>query len=479
VLVTEKGNQCLPKVIDFGIAKAIHRGSLDDLTMLTEEEQVIGTPVYMSPEQIEGGQRLDARSDIYALGALLYELVTGAQPFDISSVSNGGLAAVKQLVLEANPERPSTRVRRKTSLQSPKARNETQARLSHLPADLDWIIMKALEKNRARRYSTAAELAEDVQRHLDCLPVVARPPSVLYRAGRWLRRKRSMLVRTAAALAFGTTAPLSYLYFTVDAPAGLPAIAKSTANVPKPTFTNSLGMQFIPIAGTQVLFCIHETRWRDFAAYAKETNTVAAQWSIMYSGYRLKKDDDYPVSAIPWLDAQRFCEWLSAKERKSYRLPSDAEWSIAVGLSGLESSSATSTPRSLGYLVANHYPWGTHFPPTDQDQAGNLGDATWHQAFPDAPWVGGLNDGYVTTAPVMSFAPNRFGLYDMAGNVEEFCSDWHDESRDTRTVRGSSFLGRTERYYLSSHRNQVVPENRYTGTGFRIVLESDHGKPSK
>ncbi|MBL9130087.1 MAG: serine/threonine protein kinase, partial [Verrucomicrobiaceae bacterium] len=204
ILVTEHEGRAQVKVIDFGIAKATGAEKLTDLTIVTQIHRLIGTPAYMSPEQITGAQDVDTRTDIYSLGVVLYELLTGRTPFEPDELAAAGREGMMRVLLEKPAPKPSTRIRtmEATVLQSiAEARQTRPAEFMRLMrGDLDWIIMKALEKERDRRYDAANALCADVERYLAHQPVLARAPGAMYVMTQFARRNRVAVTGAAAVL---------------------------------------------------------------------------------------------------------------------------------------------------------------------------------------------------------------------------------------------------------------------------------------
>jgi formylglycine-generating enzyme required for sulfatase activity len=237
---------------------------------------------------------------------------------------------------------------------------------------------------------------------------------------------------------------------------------KATGKKPTPpkAFTNTLGMKFVPVSGTEVAFCIWETRVKDYAAYAAANAGVDGSWKK--PGF--KQADTHPVVKVSWNDAQAFCEWLTKKERaegkikagQKYRLPTDAEWSVAVGL-GKEKGN---TPGEKNGGFDGVYPWGNEWPPPKG--AGNY----------DPPF-GGHEDGFKFTAPVGSFTANKIGLHDLGGNVWEWCEDKYIPITPKRVLRGASWADIA--FMLSSERSNSHPNSREIYIGFRCVLVGGSG----
>jgi WD40 repeat protein len=235
---------------------------------------------------------------------------------------------------------------------------------------------------------------------------------------------------------------------------------------------NSLGMKFVPVPGTQVLFSIWDTREQDYLAFLADEHP---DWDLPAN----PQSRMCPVVKVSWQDATDFCGWLTEKERlegrldkdQGYRLPTDAEWSRAVGLP----EESGSTPEEKSGKIKDIYPWGKEWPPPRK--AGNYSS----QAIKDDLSKKGVQAGqapvFAPVLPVASFAPNRYGLYDMGGNVWQWCDDWYDESGKLRVLRGASALVTGPDFLLSSVRGYDPPGVLHPYNGFRCVLSFDASAP--
>jgi tetratricopeptide (TPR) repeat protein len=202
ILVTLQQGQARPKIIDFGVAKATAQ-RLTDRTLFTELGQIIGTPEFMSPEQADlTGEDVDTRTDVYSLGAVLYTLLAGAMPFEAATLRGEGRENLRRMIRDEEPPRPSARVRQMDDAAEVAAlrRCDAHGLVRQLDGDLDWIVMKALEKDRNRRYGSPQELSADLGRHHEDVPVEARPPSAVYRVGKFTRRHRGGVTAAATVL---------------------------------------------------------------------------------------------------------------------------------------------------------------------------------------------------------------------------------------------------------------------------------------
>ena len=220
-------------------------------------------------------------------------------------------------------------------------------------------------------------------------------------------------------------------------------------------WTNSLGMVFVTVPGTEVMFSVLDTRVRDYRSYDGAGSGGYGTWRE--PGF--EQTADHPVVKISWVEAQAFCAWLTKKERaegkikavQTYRLPTDAEWSVAVGLEGEVGGS----PKDKDSKIKGVYPWGRQWPPPKD--AGN-----YHQSL-------GVDD-YEYTSPVGSFKPNKHGLYDMGGNVWQWCEDRYEGEQISRVLRGASWVDCSPVDLLFSNRYVIYPDYRFNFIGFRCVL---------
>jgi non-specific serine/threonine protein kinase/serine/threonine-protein kinase len=209
VLIALYDGQPVPKVIDFGVAKATAQ-KLTERTLHTGVGQIVGTLEYMAPEQAElNNLDIDTRADIYSLGVILYELLTGAPPFPVKQLRSAGFTEMLRILREVEPAKPSTKLSHSDALPSIAAKRKLEPRklTRLLSGDLDWVVMRCLEKERSRRYETANQLAQEIERYLNDEPVMAGPPSARYRLGKFVRRNRGAVLATVvvvAALLVGT-----------------------------------------------------------------------------------------------------------------------------------------------------------------------------------------------------------------------------------------------------------------------------------
>jgi formylglycine-generating enzyme required for sulfatase activity len=273
----------------------------------------------------------------------------------------------------------------------------------------------------------------------------------------------------AIATASTITAPA----ISGTSPQGAPASQKP---LPRAKYTNALGMIFVPVEGTNVLFCIHETRRQDFQVYADESSTAGDHWrDVMEAGVPVGQEGSHPVVNINYDDAKGFCDWLSKKEGRFYRLPTDHEWSCAVGIG--EAEDPQELPERLSQKIQGKYSWGSQFPPPRS--VGNLADDSAKKLFPALSVIQSYSDGFATTSPVMSFKPNRLGIHDLAGNVWEWVESWYDAAQEDRLMRGCSWRLSDEPRLLASNRSRAEPSNRKPDHGFRCVIDLAQGAASQ
>jgi eukaryotic-like serine/threonine-protein kinase len=203
ILVSAEGDRAIPKIIDFGVAKAMSQ-PLTESTLFTEDSQLLGTPEYMSPEQAEMiNEDIDTRSDIYSLGVLLYVLLAGILPYDSKTLRGGGIEHIRQIIRETDPKTPSTRLTKlgeEANVIAEKRCTQIHALAKHLRKELEWIPLKAMRKERAERYRSASELSDDIENYMEGEPLMAGPPTAGYRLRKFLRRHKALVSGIAAVL---------------------------------------------------------------------------------------------------------------------------------------------------------------------------------------------------------------------------------------------------------------------------------------
>jgi formylglycine-generating enzyme required for sulfatase activity len=245
------------------------------------------------------------------------------------------------------------------------------------------------------------------------------------------------------------------------------------------SFTNPLGMKFVPVPGTQILMCIHETRNKDYAAYAAANRGVDSSWRDVSFGlskgkYTLTDDAPHPVVNVSWEDATAFCAWLGTTDGRTYRLPTDHEWSCAVGIGDLEN--ARDTPKAKDGKVPG-FPWGAGYPPS-RDLVGNYWDSTVvKKGEAESTDLGNYDDRALLTAPVMAYPANQYGLHDLGGNVWEWCQDLYQPDENARVLRGGSWLFYARDALASSYRDFSTPVSRRNIHGFRCVVVVGRSSP--
>ncbi|MGB8166904.1 MAG: bifunctional serine/threonine-protein kinase/formylglycine-generating enzyme family protein [Chthoniobacteraceae bacterium] len=408
-------------------------------------------------------------------------------PFEkgVAALKGQYLAAIDtQLVALAKAAKLDDAVAFRTEL-------ERMARGGDVPAEDEAAVPAPIKTLRASYRTAFTKL--DTERFTRAKTVHARYDTILAQSQALLTQKQ----RLDEALEMkATREKLSAAWLTPPGGTAVQAPAVAAAAPPKPVaaeqgprallapailkdgFTNILGMKFVPVKGTDVLFCVHETRRQDYAAYASQVSGVDGRWQNEQSkGVPVGGENIHPVVAVSWEDAQAFCAWLSKMDGKTYRLPTDEEWSFAVGIGNKERRTKDTMPEMLHYKDRDDFPWDGTVPLKTKDRPGNYADSAYHEKFPADRWNEGYSDGFPTTAPVMSFKPSKVGLYDMGGNVREWVDDWWNTSQQERVVRGSDWgnsppPGDRSLYLASSYRGHYAAGGRSPTVGFRAVVEN-------
>jgi serine/threonine protein kinase len=554
VMVTHHDGKPVPKVIDFGIAKAINQ-KLTEKTLFTRYAHIIGTPAYMSPEQAElSDLDIDTRTDIYSLGVLLYELLTGTTPFNAKQLQEVGYSEMQRIIRETDPLMPSTRLRSlgRTLTDVAHTRGTSPEALRRLvKGDLDWIVAKCLEKNRSRRYDTVHALAEDIERHLRHEPVSAGSPGFVYRLRKFCRRHRLHLAAAAVVLVLltssvvGLFAYLHGLKVKWARQEALPMISRLVKQsdylaafflaeqaekyIPEdpilvevwPKISRSYTIRTDP-DGADVYYTEYgdiEGGWLYLGRSPLEDIRFARgtyRWKIVKNGFEareavagsytpnaetldvtLKELDAYsdmvPINSqrcgtflideyeVTNEQYKKFVDKGGYEEREYWNHPfvrdgKEVLWEEAVrefvdktGVAGPATWEKGTYPEGQGNFPVSGISWyeaaayaqfvGKSLPTVSHwSEAAGLDEAGLivpYSNFGEGPAPVGSHHGM-----------GRNGLYDMAGNVREWCFNAVDDSGSMRYILGGAW---TDFEYMFDLRNTVPPWNRSSQNGFRCA----------
>lgn len=467
VLVTLDYGEPLAKVIDFGIAKATGQ-QLTEKTLFTQFGQMIGTPGYISPEQAENNSlNIDNRSDVYSLGALLYELLTGTTPISAKKLRDKSYLEVQKTIVEGNIDPPSVRLNgvdeteRSDFLKGIGLDIRQTQRL--LERDLDWVVMKCLEKERQLRFPSPGELADDLRRYLNGQATNTRPPSFLYRVQTLVRRYRLFTskagIRSSNSSFENRSSVDPLLQRLQETKRRISQVEQGMVKIPPGTFR--MGSPLIEIdrgeEETEHPVTIGKPFWMGrYPVTQEEYEQIVGNNPSSFKG------SHHPVESVTWDEAIQYCAILTSLARTAgslpsgyeYRLPTEAQWEYAC-------RAGTTTATAFGETL-------------------NSNQANFNGNYPYAETRKGP---YLErTTSVGQYSPNAFGLYDMHGNIWEWCLDYlgpyptgpaadpkGPPSGDIRVFRGGGWndIGRRCR---SADRNGNFPGLRFDDLGFRVVL---------
>lgn len=411
------------RVADFSLAKLLRNEDAVNFT-LTQSTEVFGTPYYIAPEVRSGSGGVDERADIFSLGVLLHEMLTGRLPI------GQYLPASKQV---------------------------------KVPAAIDRLISRCLQEDPARRPASARDVLRKLEEHRGM------------RVTGWM----GLIGLISLICVFGA-ALIASLGKRESEPAASASIIAATAEQP---WKNSLGMKFVPVPGTSVLFSIWETRRRDFLAFATATKQSETGPLTRWRHSEQPTDENHPVTPVSVMMTGEFCTWLTLRERGTgligaedeYRLPSDDEWSRAATLP--VETGVTPELRQKNAATQDHplYAWGREWPPMQIGQFANFAGRETRASPRSQSLL--HTDAFPFTAPVGSHKANSLGIHDLGGNVSEWTSSRWNDKTEARVLRGGSWRDYDPAFLRLDFRQQSLPNALPEGSGFRLVLDLASKRP--
>lgn len=463
------------KITDFGMARNLRRTSTHDFVDL----RVVGTDVYMSPQQWSG-QPPTVADDIYSIGATIYELLTSKPPFYEGNIQDQVFEAAPPLMTERLAELDIRDVEIPASYEKAVAaclaKNpaDRPGRVNELAAQLGLIETTAPPGADAPSPGSAAvEIETPAEQEAAVVSPPALPVEAAVSNGAFLLGMKGILAACALAILLGVSIGFLAGKISLKNPAmsGLAARAPGIFPQTGKQWQNSLGMRFVPVPGVPGLFCIWETRVRDFDVYVAELGRAPGNdmlsldssnnWKELghsWSNPEFPQNENHPVVGVNWNEAAAFCDWLTIRERaagwiatnQGYRLPTSAEWLLAAG--------------------TNQFTWGNTWPPPKG--SGNFAGEEIRARLPAHPYITGFNDNFAGTSPVGSFTPNTYGIFDLAGNVAEYCADRDPKDRARRPwLAGGSWQDSTPAQLALTNLSHVRLGRRVSDCGFRVILD--------